>query len=181
MKHSKRIAALAVLIFTTSGCTLEEINMWSSWHNQAPEAAEAYVQRPEVIESLTLDWDHDGLVETEQLAPAERLDPPSAPAAPSISGESSNGRCVGIVDALSQQSPGWDVNRMAGIAYRESRCQSGASNSCCSGLFQIHRIWIPEAAECGVYSRSDLYDPWKNICTAAIIYRTQGMGAWSTS
>jgi hypothetical protein len=30
-----------------------------------------------------------------------------------------------------------------------------------------------------VYSRSDLYDPWKNVCVAAIIFRTQGMSAWA--
>jgi len=175
MKYSKRIAALAALILITTGCTWQEINTWVAWNNEAPEAAQAYIQRPEVVESLTQDWDHDGVIETESLAPAERIDTPSAP---SISGSSSNGRCTGIIDALSQLSPGWDVNRMASIAYRESRCQPGASNSCCSGLFQVHRIWIPEAGECGVNSRDDLYDPWKNICTAAIIYRNQGMGAW---
>jgi len=176
--RSKRIAALAVLtIITMTGCTNQEIAAWIAWHDEAPEAAQNYLARPEVQASLTQDWDHDGLIEAEPLAQADRLDPPT----PSISGESSGGRCTGIIDALIAQSPGWDVNRMAGIAYRESRCQPGAANSCCTGLFQVHAIWIPKAASCGVYSRSDLTDSWKNICVAAIIYRQQGMQAWSTA
>jgi len=116
---------------------------------------------------------------------AVRLDPPPPPVVETIptlwTTESSNGKCVGLIAALTYWSPGWDVNRMAGIAYRESRCQPDASNSCCSGVFQIHQIWIPKAGMCGVFSRSDLYDPWKNVCVASIIYRQQGMGAWSTS
>jgi hypothetical protein len=114
---------------------------------------------------------------------AVRLDPPPPPTTIPVpilwTTESSNGRCVGLIDALEYWDPGWNVQQMAAIAYRESRCQPDASNSCCSGVFQIHRIWIPKAASCDVYSRSDLYDPWKNVCTAAIIYRDQGMSAWS--
>jgi hypothetical protein len=70
---------------------------------------------------------------------------------------------------------------MAGIAYRESRCDPSASNSCCSGVFQIHQSWIDNVAMCGVRTRSDLYDAWKNVCAAAVVYRTQGISAWSTS
>lgn len=94
--------------------------------------------------------------------------------------ESANARCVGMVNAISHWSPGWNVDRMSAIAYRESRCDPNASNSCCSGIFQIHRSWISQLGMCGVYSRSDLYDPWKNICAASIIWRAQGMGAWDT-
>jgi hypothetical protein len=118
-------------------------------------------------------------------APAVRLDPPPPPPPPPPqppvlwTTESANGRCVGLIGALQYWNPGWDVNRMAGIAYRESRCQPSASNSCCSGVFQIHQIWIPKAAMCGVYSRADLLDPWRNICVASIIFRQQGMSAWS--
>lgn len=118
---------------------------------------------------------------------ATRLNPqppaPVAPPAPPVlwTTDSANGRCVGLVTALAYWSPGWDVQRMAAIAYGESRCDPNASNSCCSGVLQIHRIWVAKAAACGVYSRSDLYDPWKNICTAAIIWRSSGYGAWSTS
>ena len=113
---------------------------------------------------------------------AVRLDPPK-PAPPPVlwTTEAVNGKCVGLIGALTYWSPGWDVNRMAGIAYRESRCQPSASNSCCSGVLQIHRSWIDNVAMCGVYSRNDLYDPWKNICAAAVVYRTQGISAWSTS
>lgn len=94
--------------------------------------------------------------------------------------ESANGKCIGLIAALTYWSPGWDVNRMAGIAYRESRCDPSASNSCCSGVLQMHKIHVPEPW-CGVYSRNDLYDPWKNICSAAALWRSSGYGAWSTS
>lgn len=170
----RALLLMALLVVTTTGCTTQEIAAWIAWHDEAPDAAQIHLARPEVQESLHQDWDHDGVIEPEPVAQA---DPP----APSLSSASSSGRCTGIIDALVAQSPGWDVNRMAAIAYRESRCQPGASNSCCSGLFQVHAIWIPKAASCGVYSRSDLYNSWKNICVASIIYRTQGMGAWSTS
>jgi hypothetical protein len=166
----KRITAIAVALIALTGCTQQEIATWFAWHDEAPEAAVNYANRPEVQASLTQDTDHDGVIEP---------DAPPALEQTSTSQASTGNRCTGIIDALSAQSPGWDVNRMAQIAYRESRCQPSAANSCCTGLFQIHAIWIPEAASCGVYSRADLTDPWANICTAAIIYRSQGMSAWS--
>lgn len=114
--------------------------------------------------------------------------PPTAPPIVDIgtppvlwSTASSNGRCTGMLTALNYWNPGWPVDRMAGIAYRESRCDPNASNSCCSGIFQIHRIWISKLGMCGVYSRSDLYDPWKNVCAASVVFRQQGIGAWSTA
>lgn len=108
--------------------------------------------------------------------PAQRLDPP-----PPVlwTTEAANGRCVGMIPTIQHWSPGWPVDRMAAIAYRESRCDPDASNSCCSGIFQIHRTWIDNVALCGVESRADLYDPWKNVCAAAVVYRTQGMSAWA--
>jgi len=119
-------------------------------------------------------------------SPAVRLDPPTTPEPPttppppSWSTESRNGHCVGFEGLLAQYSPGWSVSRMSGIMYRESRCQPDASNSCCSGLLQIHRMHIP-IEECNVWSRSDLYNPVKNICAAAWLWRVQGYGGWSTS
>ena len=119
-------------------------------------------------------------------SPAVRLDPPTTPEPtttpppPSWSTESRNGHCVGFEGLLAQYSPGWSVSRMSGIMYRESRCQPGASNACCSGLLQIHRMHIP-IEECNVWSRSDFYNPVKNICAAAWLWRIQGYGGWSTS
>jgi hypothetical protein len=99
---------------------------------------------------------------------------------PSFSSESEGTRCSGADELLWLFSPGWDVQRMSRIMFRESRCQPSATNSCCSGLFQIHRIHIPNLAPCGVYSRSDLYDPVKNICSAAIVFqRAGGMSPWN--
>jgi len=111
-------------------------------------------------------------------------DPPPPPAPVSIpvlwTTESTNGRCVGMESALAYWSPGWDVVRMSRIMYRESRCQPDASNSCCSGVLQMHRMHVPEPA-CGVFTRADLYDPWRNICAAAALWRQSGYAAWSTA
>lgn len=108
--------------------------------------------------------------------------PPPTPTMPVLwTAESANGRCVGMVEAIEHWSPGWPVDRMAAIAYRESRCDPSASNSCCSGIFQIHRSWVDNVGMCGVRTRADLYDPWKNVCAAAVVYRTQGISAWSTA
>ena len=143
------------------------------------------VARAEVIRSLgiaTIVAAHPAVATKK----AVRLDPPSPPpttvAAPPVlwSTASSNGHCVGFEFLLSYFSPGWSVTRMSGIMYRESRCTPTASNSCCSGLLQMHYIHIPNAA-CGVFTRKDYYDPVKNICAAAALWKVQGYGAWSTS
>src|SRR6188768_4526338 len=75
--------------------------------------------------------------------------PPPAPTFPTFTSDSYNGRCTGAEGLLAFFSPGWNVTRMAGIAYRESRCDPGASNSCCSGLLQIHKMHIPRLGHCG--------------------------------
>ena len=113
--------------------------------------------------------------------PADRMDPPPAPTVPVLwSSDAVNGRCVGFEWALEHWSPGWDVARMSRIMYRESRCQPSASNSCCSGLLQMHRMHVP-VSMCGVNTRTDLYDPMKNICAAAELWRTSGYQAWTTA
>lgn len=118
--------------------------------------------------------------------PAVRVTPPTttttlpAPPPPTWSTEYANGHCVGFEDLLAQYSPGWDVRRMSGIMYRESRCTPDASNSCCSGLLQIHRMHLPIEV-CDVWVRADYYDPVKNICAGAEIWKAAGYGAWSTA
>lgn len=109
--------------------------------------------------------------------------PPPIPTIPAWSSADSGAKCVGAIPLLQYFSPGWDVNRMAGIMFRESRCQPGASNSCCSGLLQMHRMHVGSLGHCGVYSRNDLYDPVKNICAAAWLWSqpSGGYSAWSTS
>ena len=158
MKKMKRVV-VAVLVFVLAGLG----------YHTSTEAQDV----PPIISPL----DASG------LRYAVRLDPPKPPPPPPVlwTTESQNGRCVGMINALTYWNPGWDVNRMAGIAYRESRCDPNASNSCCSGIMQIHRSWIDNVAMCGVYSRNDLYDPWKNICAAAVVFREQGISAWSTA
>lgn len=71
--------------------------------------------------------------------------------------------------------------RFDGIAWRESRCQPDARNWCCSGTWQIHKLWIPKLAHCGVFVRDDLYDGQRNACAAAYVLAVQGINAWSTA
>lgn len=116
-------------------------------------------------------------------AQADRLEPPApAPVVVPVlwTDEAAGGRCIGLEAALSYWSPGWNVERMSRIAYRESRCSPAAANSCCTGVLQMHAMHVPEPW-CGVFTRADLTDPWRNICAAAALWRTSGYGAWTTS
>lgn len=68
------------------------------------------------------------------------------------------------------------------IAWRESRHDPTARNSCCHGLFQIHwtvhRGWLDDY---GIYTANDLLDPWKNVRAAlALRQRPGGWNPWST-
>ena len=166
---SKRLMAIALgaLALATTACTPSQINAWVDWHNSDPAAADAFLETPEFQE-----LSDDGLQE------AVRLNPPAASAGGST--DSSNGQCVGFKGLLAQYNPGWSVDRMAGIMYRESRCDPSASNSCCSGLLQMHRMHVP-VPECGVWSRNDLYNAEANVCAAAQLFRSSGYSAWSTS
>jgi hypothetical protein len=67
------------------------------------------------------------------------------------------------------------------LTYRESRCQPNVGTWCCSGLLEIHELWIPRLAGCDVFVRSDLYDSQRNMCAASVVYAAQGINAWSTA
>ncbi len=64
------------------------------------------------------------------------------------------------------------------IAYRESRYNPYAVNSCCYGVFQInynaHKGWLPTI---GVTSAAQLFDPRVNVYAAYVIY--QRSGSWA--
>lgn len=152
----KRTLLIVVALVALTGCTRAQIDAWLDWRANDPRAAHDWLHTPQG-----------------QAMTAPRSTP--APA------RSSDGRCVGMESSLAAHSPGWDVVRMSRIAYRESRCQPSASNSCCSGLLQIHYMHVGRSAPCGVYSRSDLYNAERNICAAALVWRAAGYGAWSTS
>jgi soluble lytic murein transglycosylase-like protein len=80
---------------------------------------------------------------------------------------------------------GWDVARMSGYAYRESRCNPGAYNGRgpdnSYGLLQINTkgsnygVW---QRWCGISSREQLFDPETNIRCAAAAYREMGTRPW---
>jgi len=115
---------------------------------------------------------------------AERLDPPAPPTSVAVetsgSSASSGGRCVGWEGLLSSYSPGWSVERMSRIMYRESRCLPAARNpSGASGLLQVMRSHCGWLA--GAVGPCDLFDAEYNVRAAAALWRRQGYGAWSTS
>jgi len=109
--------------------------------------------------------------QTQIIAPAPvEVEPVTGP----HYGSAISGRCTQFEHLLEFFSPGWDIDQFSRIMWRESRCQPDAANSCCTGLVQIHRLHLPNLAVCGVTSRSDLTDPAKNICSAAVVFRRAG-------
>jgi hypothetical protein len=123
-------------------------------------------------------------VEVPPPAPVEDVAAPPPPAAPAgYSSDSYNGRCVGAEDLLRHYSPGWSIERMSRIMYRESRCRAEVRNSSSSatGLLQIlasHCPWL--AGQMGTTcSRDRLNDPHFNVRAAAVLWREQGYSAWA--
>lgn len=86
------------------------------------------------------------------------------------------GRCAEWAGLLHFFNPGWDVAQFQNIMYRESRCQPDVTSTtgCCHGLLQIHQLHIPNLGVCGVRAVADLFDPGKNICSAAVMFRRAG-------
>lgn len=136
---------------------------------------------------MSLDLPPEGIYEaaTAEVA-AERLEVPtttSSPSPPAFTSASSGSRCVGLEPLLAELSPGWNVERMARIAYRESRCQPGARNrsSSATGLLQIlasHCPWL--AGQLGTWcTRERLTDPEFNVRAAAALWLEQGYSAWN--
>ncbi len=71
-------------------------------------------------------------------------------------------------------------DRALEIAWRESKYNPIAKNSCCSGVFQIywsvHRSWL---GGLGITSADQLYDPATNARAALALYeRSGGWGPW---
>ena len=140
-----------------------------------------------LLAPTSLDLPPEIVTPAEASAPAVRVDPPSTvesvPSLPAGNSDSAGGRCVGWEPLLAEYSPGWSVERMSRIMYRESRCQPGARNSSSSatGLLQIlasHCPWL--ARQMGTWcTRARLTDPTFNIRAAAVLWDEQGYGAWS--
>lgn len=140
------------------------------------------------VAPLHLDLPPEGVHEAATAtAPAERLEVPPTTQVPepTFSSARSSGRCVGAEPLLAALSPGWSVERMSRIMHRESRCQPEARNrsSSATGLLQVlasHCPWL--ARQMGTWcTRDRLTDPEFNVRAAAVLWREQGYGAWSTS
>lgn len=164
------LAVLAIaVVLAASGCTPRQVAAWKQWNRTDPEAAQNFLE--------------SGINNTAAPASqAERLDPPAAvPVEDAPSGgssASSGGRCVGYEGMLAQYSPGWDVQRMSRIMYRESRCNPGAHNSSgATGLLQVlksHCGWLaPRIGPCNLTSAS------YNIRAGAELWKNGGSAHWA--
>lgn len=125
------------------------------------------------------------VVDTPAVAdqPAVRLDTPTTQVAiPTFNDASTNGRCVGAEPLLTRYSPGWNVERMSRIMYRESRCQPDAYNrgGQAAGLLQVTPInyrYLSNQLGEPVTARR-LFDPEFNIRAAAELFEYDGYGPW---
>lgn len=93
----------------------------------------------------------------------------------------------GDVAALVRQHgmPEW----MTTVAWRESRCQHGATNfdrrtaDRSYGLFQINvlgDLWEESRDRCGIHRPEQLLDPYVNVSCAAALYRAYGYRPWDS-
>jgi len=84
---------------------------------------------------------------------------------------------------LTLYSPGWDVQRMSRIMWRESRCKPWVRNSCCVGLLQIHEGHRGEIMrKLGIpWKRIDLTDPDINIRAAAMLWAESKYRPWHST
>jgi hypothetical protein len=118
-------------------------------------------------------------------APAVRLDPPDEGLAgpPLFNSDSANGRCVGAEPLLAYYSPGWSVERMSRIMYRESRCsprvRNGSSGS--TGLLQVMpsncRYLAAQMGEPCTVAR--LSEPVYNVRAARELWEYDGYRPWA--
>lgn len=133
---------------------------------------------PEIVTTATAD------IPATRVSPPEEAVPAVTPGAPEFDDQANGSACTGLRPLLAFYSPGWDVNRMSAIAYRESRCQPRVSNSSgATGLLQILRSHCPWLArQMDTWCTQDrLRDPEFNVRAAAVLWREQGYGAWSTA
>jgi hypothetical protein len=111
--------------------------------------------------------------------------PPDEPSGPPQGNESySNGRCTGWEAKLAYYSPGWSVERMSRIMYRESRCRAGAHNSAgANGLLQVMRSNCPFIArQLGESCSADkLRTADFNIRAARELFQYDGYGPWAAT
>ena len=149
-------------------------------YQPAPPTAAEIAEAASMLATATAGATRTG--NTVQLA--ETLPPPpeTVPGPPPFSDASSNGYCVGAEPLLAYYSPGWNVRRMSGIMYRESRCDPSADNpnSSASGLLQLlsslHCGWLSSAL-----GPCNLFNATYNIRAGALLWQKSGYGAWSTS
>lgn len=82
-------------------------------------------------------------------------------------------RCPSVEVLLHLHNPGWDVDRMSRIAWRESRCTAAIrSTTADTGLLQINDVNHPylEGALGEPVDSSTLMDPIQNVRAAAALF-----------
>ena len=149
-----------------------------------------HLQQPTPInDPITVLVELPPLSEVIATEPAVRLNPPDSmpPITESVSvyefsNASANGRCIGAEGLLSKYKPGWNIERMSRIMYRESRCNPAVRNrqSGSTGLLQIMpsncRYIANQLGEsCSI---AKLQQPDFNIRAATTLFEYDGYGPW---
>lgn len=164
-------ASVAALATSVTACTPTQIEKWVEWHAEDPAAAQEWVAN-DCGELCTNDANHDGVVDRQAAQRTEQI------ASSGGSSASSAGRCVGYEGLLAAHSPGWNVEQMSRIMYRESRCNPGAYNrSGATGLLQVlksHCGWLSSRV-----GPCNLTSPDYNIRAAAELWRNGGSNHWA--
>lgn len=171
MTRLRNMAAAVAAMVTAAGCTPAEIRAWVAWHEQDPDAAVEYAQRPEVAADL-LTGEHDDSDGPQFREWLERRD-----------------GCDGIYDEMvSQGAPDAVARRFAyAIAPRESGCSAQyvrdrddwsysrfGLNGLTAGLRSTWRAW------CGADVRYDTRDLGTDVRCALAAYHRMGWRPWAT-
>ena len=178
MKRILVLVMAAAVMLLASGCTPNQVNAWKKWYRTDPVAAKAFLKTDTFQELNRAADGGDAPAKRGEAVQVTSTQPPPPDDDDGGSSSSSNGRCVGYEGLLARYSPGWNVQTMSRIMYRESRCNPGAYNrSGATGLLQVlqsHCGWLaPRIGGC------NLTNPSYNIRAAAELYRNGGSAHWA--
>jgi hypothetical protein len=157
----KLISLLAIVGLT--GCTPAQLRAWVEWHNNDPDAAVEFAQRPEVVAELANSQSSDGPQFAQWL------------------GDYEPGNCDSYVSLFDEY--GLPVATFKRIAWRESGCNHRSfvsdSDDLGGGLLGINlyagrKNW---SDWCGL-TTANVTDARKNVECASEAYQRMGMTPW---
>jgi hypothetical protein len=159
----KLISLLAIVGLT--GCTPAQLRAWVEWHNNDPDAAVEFANRPEVQADLMDDQSSDGPQFAQWL------------------GDYEPGNCDSYVSLFEEF--GLPVATFKRIAWRESGCNHRSfvsdRDDLGGGLLGINLKGYQQATRfnqwCGV-TVANVTDAEKNVECASEAYQRMGMQPW---